>query len=194
MGMLYYTPQIWCSDNTDAIDRIRIHYGTSFGYPLSTIGSHVSATPNHQTGRETDLHTRGVVSLTGAYGYELDLGKLSEEEKEQVKEQIEAYHKVAPLVQSGKYYRLSDPFTEEYGAWMVVDEEKKSALFSVVMLNIHGNMPVIYVRLAGLDADKRYRNTASGKVYAGEALMSYGLPVSLKPGDYQAYQILFETV
>lgn len=194
LGMLYYTPQIWCSDNTDAIDRIRIHYGTSFGYPLSTMGSHVSATPNHQTGRETDLHTRGVVSLTGAYGYELDLGKLSEEEKEQVKEQIEIYHKVAPLIQNGKYYRLSDPFTEECGAWMIVDEEKKSALFSVVMLNIHGNMPVIYVRLAGLDADKKYRDTASGKVYAGEALMSYGLPIPLERGDYQAYQILFETV
>ena len=88
MGMLYYTPQIWCSDNTDAVDRIRIQYGTSFAYPLSTMGAHVSAVPNHQTGRVTDMNTRGVVAMTGAFGYELDLGKLSEEDKTAVREQI----------------------------------------------------------------------------------------------------------
>lgn len=194
LGMLYYTPQIWCSDNTDAIDRIRIQYGTSFGYPLSTIGSHVSAVPNHQTGRKTDIYTRGVVAMTGAFGYELDLGKLNDVEKEQVREQITTYHKIAPLVQNGAYYRLSNPFVEEYGAWMVVDAEKRNALLSVVILNIHGNMPVIYVKLDGLDAAKKYRDSVTGKVYAGEALMAYGLPIPLKLGDYQAYQILFETV
>ena len=194
MGMLYYTPQIWCSDNTDAIDRIHIQYGTSFGYPLSTMGSHVSAVPNHQTGRKTDIHTRGVVAMTGAFGYELDLGKLSDIEKEQVRKQITMYHKIAPLVQNGAYYRLSNPFVEEYGAWMVVDAEKRNALLSVVMLNIHGNMPVIYVKLDGLDAARKYRDSVTGKVYAGEALMAYGLPIPLKLGDYQAYQILFEAV
>lgn len=194
LGMLYYTPQIWCSDNTDAIDRIRIQYGTSFGYPLSTIGSHVSAVPNHQTGRKTDIYTRGVVAMTGAFGYELDLGKLNDVEKEQVREQIAMYHKIAPLIQNGSYYRLSNPFVEEYGAWMVVDAEKRNALLSVVILNIHGNMPVIYVKLDGLDAAKKYRDSVTGKVYAGEALMAYGLPIPLKLGDYQAYQILFETV
>lgn len=194
LGMLYYTPQIWCSDNTDAIDRIRIHYGTSFGYPLSVIGSHVSAVPNHQTGRVTDMRTRGVVAMTGAFGYELDLGKLSQEDKQEVKKQINRYHQVAPLLQNGCYYRLSNPFQEEIGAWMVVDADKSHALLSVVMLNIHGNMPVIYVKPEGLDESRKYRDQDTGTIYDGDALMAYGLPISLKSGDYQAYQMLLKAV
>ncbi len=194
MGMLYYTPQIWCSDNTDAIDRIRIQYGTSFGYPLSAIGSHVSAVPNHQTGRVTDIATRGVTAMTGAFGYELDLGKLGEDEKEKIKEQIASYHRLAPLIQRGDYYRISNPYEEEYGAWMVVDQEKSSALLSVVLLNIHGNMPVIYVRLDGLDEEMEYRDVDTGKVYSGAALMRAGMPIPLGLGDYQAFQIMFEAV
>lgn len=194
MGMLYYTPQIWCSDNTDAADRVRIQYGTSFGYPLSTMGAHVSAVPNHQTGRIINMDTRGVVAMTGAFGYELDLGKLTDEEKDVVREQVARYHRLAPLIQNGKYYRLNNPFVEEYGAWMVVDEEKEKALLSVVLLNIHGSMPVIYVKPEGLEAAKDYRDTATGKVYSGAALMAYGLPISLALGDYQSYQILFEAV
>ncbi|MDE7436025.1 MAG: alpha-galactosidase [Lachnospiraceae bacterium] len=194
MGMLYYTPQIWCSDNTDAVDRVRIQYGTSYGYPLSTMGAHVSAVPNHQTGRIINMDTRGVVAMTGAFGYELDLGKLTDEEKDVVREQVARYHRLAPLIQNGKYYRLNNPFVEEYGAWMVVDEKKEKALLSVVLLNIHGSMPVIYVKPEGLEAAKDYRDTATGKVYSGAALMAYGLPVSLALGDYQSYQILFEAV
>ncbi len=194
MGMLYYTPQIWCSDNTDAIDRIRIQHGTSFGYPLSAIGSHVSAVPNHQTGRVTDIATRGVTAMTGAFGYELDLGKLGEDEREKIKQQIASYHRLAPLIQRGDYYRISNPYEEEYGAWMVVDQDKSSALLSVVLLNIHGNMPVIYVRLDGLDEKREYRDADTGKVYSGAALMEAGMPIPLGLGDYQAFQILFEVV
>ncbi len=193
LGMLYYTPQIWCSDNTDALDRVRIQYGTSFGYPLSAMGAHISAVPNHQTGRSTDLNTRGVVAMTGAFGYELDFGKLCEREKKEIREQIAIYHKIAPLL-NGKYYRISDPFAEEYGAWMVVDPEKKKALLSIVMLNIHGNMPVIYVPLFGLDPTKNYCESISKDIYSGEALMAGGFPVALRAGDYQAYQIMFEEV
>ena len=118
-GMMYYTPQIWCSDNTDAIDRLRIQYGTSFGYPVSVVGSHVSAVPNHQTGRKTPLHTRGVVAMSGTFGYELNLMKLSEEEKQEIREQIAEYKSYAPIIQNGLYYRLSDPTTEEICAWGV---------------------------------------------------------------------------
>lgn len=193
LGMLYYTPQIWCSDNTDALDRVRIQYGTSFGYPLSAMGAHISAVPNHQTGRSTDLNTRSVVAMTGAFGYELDFGKLCEREKKEIREQIAIYHKIAPLL-NGKYYRISDPFSEEYGAWMVVDPEKKKALLSIVMLNIHGNMPVIYVPLFGLDPTKNYCESISKNIYSGEALMAGGFPVALRAGDYQAYQIMFEEV
>lgn len=194
MGMLYYTPQIWCSDNTDAVDRVRIQYGTSFGYPLAVMGSHISAVPNHQTGRNTDFHTRGVVSMTGAFGYEMDLGKLSDGEKTQVRKQIARYHQVAPLLQSGDYYRLSNPFADEFGAWLVVDADRRKAVLSVVVLNMHGSMPVIYVKLDGLDKTKEYRDTESQKVYSGAALMSCGLPVTLHLGDYQAYQIQFEAI
>ncbi len=152
-GMLYYTPQIWCSDNTDAVDRVRIQYGTSFFYPASTVGAHVSAVPNHQTGRRTCLHTRGVVAMAGTFGYELDPGKLSEEEKEEVREQVRQFKKHAPLIYHGDYYRLSDPFRDAFGAWMFVSEDRSSALLSAVMLEIHGNMPVQYVRLKGLKPD-----------------------------------------
>ncbi len=194
MGMLYYTPQIWCSDNTDAVDRVRIQYGTSFGYPLSAMGAHVSAVPNHQTGRVTDMSTRGVVAMTGAFGYELDLGKLSEEDRQQVKNQVALYHRTAPLLQNGKYYRLSNPFGEEFGAWMVVDSQKESALLSVVSLETHGNLPVIYVKLRGLDAAGEYEAQDTGQVYSGAALMSCGMPIALRGGDYQAYQILFSRI
>lgn len=191
MGMLYYTPQIWCSDNTDAIDRIRIQYGTSFGYPLSTIASHVSAVPNHQTGRITNMDTRGIVAMTGAFGYELDLNKLSCEEQGQIKKQIEKYHELAELASAGDYYRLSNPFQDEYCAWMIADSKKESVLLSLVMLESHGNMPVAYVKLTGLNPEYVYQDKETGMQYTGLALMENGLPVSLRMGEYQAYQWSF---
>ncbi len=97
-GMLYYSPQIWCSDDTDAIERLQIQYGTSFGYPVSTMGAHVSAVPNHQTGRVTPLATRGCVAMAGTFGYELDLNKMTEEEKVEVKRQIEVFKQYYDLI------------------------------------------------------------------------------------------------
>ena len=188
-GMLYYTPQIWCSDNTDAVDRVRIQYGTSFFYPASAVGAHVSAVPNHQTGRRTSLHTRGVVAMAGTFGYELDPGKLSEGEKEEIREQIRQFRKYAPLVCQGDYYRLSDPFRDACGAWMFVSEDKGKALFSAVMLEIHGNMPVQYVRLKGLKPEAVYEDAQSHRRYSGAALMNAGLPMPLKMEEYAAYQI-----
>ena len=194
MGMLYYTPQIWCSDNTDAVDRIRIQYGTSFAYPLSTMGAHVSAVPNHQTGRVTDMNTRGVVAMTGAFGYELDLGKLSEEDKTAVREQIKTYHEAAPVILKGDYYRLSNPFEAEYGAWMSVDEGKKHAVVGAVLLNTHGNHPVFYIRLRGLAPERSYRDKKTGVVYSGAALMELGMPITIVSGNYPSYQILLDAV
>ena len=188
-GMLYYTPQIWCSDNTDAVDRVRIQYGTSFFYPASTVGAHVSAVPNHQTGRRTSLHTRGVVAMAGTFGYELDPGKLSEEEKEEVREQVRQFRKYAPLIYHGDYYRLSDPFRDAFGAWMFVSEDRSSALLSAVMLEIHGNMPVQYVRLKGLKPEAVYEDARSHQCYLGAALMNAGLPLPVRLEEYAAYQI-----
>ena len=188
-GMMYYTPQIWCSDNTDALDRLQIQYGTSFGYPVSAVGSHVSAVPNHQTGRITSLHTRGVVAMAGTFGYELNLGKLSEEEKQEIRLQVEEYRKFAPLIQTGLYYRLSDPAREEYAAWAFVSEDQKEVLLNVVLQEIHGNMTVNYVKLQGLKCSAIYRDTETGKIYNGAALMEAGIPMPVEMGEFKAYQI-----
>lgn len=193
-GMLYYTPQIWCSDNTDAVDRVRIQYGTSFGYPVSAVGSHVSAVPNHQTGRKTSLHTRGVCAMAGTFGYELDPAKMTDEERREIREQIVEYKKYAQLVQNGLYYRLSNPFAEEIGAWEFVSEDGKEVLVNVVMLEIHGNMTVNYVKMKGLCAGQFYKDSNTGKIYPAEALMEVGIPMPLEFGEYKAYQIYLEMV
>ena len=193
-GMLYYTPQIWCCDNTDAIDRTLIQYGTSFAYPVSTVGSHISAVPNHQTGRVVPLHTRNVVAMAGTFGYELDLQVLNENAKQKIRSQIQNYHKYAELIQKGEYYRLSDPFCDEIAAWAFVSEDQKEVLLNVVMLETHGNMPVNYVRLRGLCSDMIYENEQTAKRYSGGALMEAGIPMPVESGEYLAYQIYLRAV
>lgn len=193
-GMLYYTPQIWCSDNTDAVDRVFIQYGTSFGYPVSAVGSHVSAVPNHQTGRSTSMKTRGVTAMAGTFGYELDLGKLSNVEKEEIRQQVETYHRFAPLIQNGLYYRLSNPVKEEVGAWAFVSKDRKEVLLNVVVLEIHGNMTVNYVKLHGLDEDAVYQDMETKQCYSGAALMEAGIGLPIIPGEYLAHQIYFKRV
>ena len=188
-GMMYYSPQIWCSDNTDAIDRIRIQYGTSFFYPISTVGSHVSAVPNHQTGRSVSLHTRGVVAMAGTFGYELDVNALSQAETDEIKEQVRQYKKYEELIRQGRYYRLSNPFTDNYAAWMFAAEDKSRALLNIVMLENHSNMEISVVKLKGLEADAVYEDERSGRRYDGAALMAAGLPLPLPKEEYPAYQI-----
>ena len=187
MGMLYYTPQIWCSDNTDAIDRTRIQYGTSFLYPVSSMGAHVSAVPNEQTGRTVSLKTRAVVAMGGTFGYELDPARLSAEEKEQIRAQVREYHKYAELINHGLYYRLSNPAEDAIAAWEMFAEDGSEALISVVCLEVHGNMTVNYVRLRGLKKDCFYRDEETGRVYPANALMQIGIPVPVEMGEYNSY-------
>ena len=191
-GMMYYTPQIWCSDNTDAIDRLQIQYGTSYGYPVSTVGSHVSAAPNHQTGRKTPLATRGIVAMSGTFGYELNLLELSDADKQEIREQIAEYKKYAPIIQNGLYYRLTDPMKDDLCAWeFVLEEDKEQVLLNVVMQKIHANMPVSYIQLQGLDETAIYREEKSGRIYTGAALMYGGFPLPIEMGEYLAYQYMF---
>lgn len=190
-GMLYYAPQIWCSDNTDAADRVKIQYGTSFGYPVSAVGSHVSAVPNHQTGRSIPLKTRGIVAMSGTFGYELDPEKLSEDEKQEVRAQIQRYKRFAHLIQCGRYYRLTDPFVREVGAWEFVSGDASEVLLNAVMLEVHGNMTVNYVRLKGLESGSLYQDQESKAVYGADALMEVGLPLPVEMGEYRAYQMHF---
>lgn len=194
-GMLYYTPQIWCSDNTDAIDRTKIQYGTSFFYPVCVVGSHVSAVPNHQTGRTTSLNTRGIVAMAGTFGYELNPALLSDGEKEAVREQVKTYKKHEMLICRGDYYRLSNPFADRCAAWMFVSGDKSQALVNVVRLDIQGNMAAAYVKLKGLKPEAVYIDDRTGKTYTGAALMEIGLLLDFPKTEYEAYQItLSETV
>lgn len=190
-GMLYYSPQIWCSDNTDAINRTRIQYGTSFFYPVSAVGAHVSAVPNHQTGRVTSFHTRGVTAMAGTFGYELNPVLLSDEEKQQVREQIASYKKYERLINEGTYWRLSDPIHDEIAAWMSVSKEQDRALVSVVRLMAEANQAAVYVRLRGLKPKAVYLEEYSGKQYSGAALMHTGIVLPFFTHEYEAYQFSF---
>ncbi len=188
-GMMYYTPQIWCSDNTDAIGQITdpVWYIVW----LSGIRSRFTCISSTESSdRKNDIfHTRGVVAMAGTFGYELNLGKLSEEEKEEIRSQVEEYRKFAPLIQTGLYYRLSDPSKEEYAAWAFVSEDQKEVLLNVVMQEIHGNMTVNYVNLQGLKCSAVYRDTETGKTYNGAALMEAGIPMPVEMGEFKAYQM-----
>ncbi len=186
-GMLYYTPQIWCSDNTDAVDRVRIQYGTSFGYPSYSMGAHVSVSPNEQNGRVTPLATRAAVAMAGTFGYELDPRKMTDEEKAMVREQTDAYRKYAPLTLSGDYLRLTDPFRDHVGAWEICAADGSEALVTAVTLEIHGNAPQNYIRLRRLTPGAVYRDEESGREYSADMLMYAGLPVPREMFEYASH-------
>ncbi|MCI9148810.1 MAG: alpha-galactosidase [Hungatella sp.] len=194
-GMLYYSPQIWCSDNTDAADRLEIHYGTSFFYPISTFGAHVSVCPNHQTGRTTSLRTRGTVAGSGTFGYELDLGHMDDEEKKAATGQIAQFKAAESLVQTGDYYRLSAPGDRSNSVfWEFVSKDKRDVLVSGVVLRSEVNPPVYFLRFRGLMPDRLYREKESGETYSGIVLMKAGLAVPVTSEDYEAVAYRFEVV
>ena len=191
-GMMYYTPQIWTSDNSDAIERLNIQYGASFGYPVSVVGSHVSAVPNHQNGRVTDINTRGIVAMSGNFGYELDLTKLGQEDKEQIKKQITDFKKDWDLIHNGTYYRVTGCREHnEYAAWNMVSEDKKEALLNVVTTNTHGNKLITYVKCKGLDETKMYYCEELNTSYTGGVLATIGIPLPIVDGEYNAFQFHF---
>lgn len=182
-GMLYYMPQVWASDNTDAVSRMKIQYGTSLVYPISTIGAHVAAVPNHQTGRITSLETRGNVAMSGLFGYELDLTHLSDEEKDTMKEQVAFYKKHRPLIQFGDYYRLKSPFEGNEASWMFVGKQQEDALVFYSRIMAEASAPFRVLTLTGLDPNAEYE--VEGKIIGGDALMSIGLYIDADLwGDY----------
>ncbi|ACI20091.1 alpha-galactosidase [Dictyoglomus thermophilum] len=176
-GILYYMPQIWTSDNTDAIERLKIQWGTSIVYPASTMGAHVSAVPNHQVGRITPLKTRGYVAMSGVFGYEMDLTKLTPEEKELVKEQIEMYKRVWYIVFEGDLYRLINPFEENSASWMFVTPDKREAFVIYVNILAEPNPPFKKLKLDGLDPNKKYIIEGTDKEYYGDELMNIGINI-----------------
>ena len=194
VGILYYCPQIWCSDDTDAYERTLIQYGTSFFYPISTVGSHVSAVPNHQTGRLTSIKTRGVVAMAGSFGYELDLNTLGEEEKEEVAKQVENYKKHQELIHNGCYYRLCDPSQENMSIWEFVAKDRSEVLVQGVVYRKEPNALRGRIRLTGLLEDADYRIEGEETVYSGAALMTGGILLPEIKGDDVAVQVYMKRV
>ena len=185
-GMLHYMPQTWTSDNTDAIERLKIQYGTSLVYPNVSMGCHVSAIPNHQVHRMTPLNTRGVVAMSGNFGYELDITKLSDEEKEMIKEQIKNYKEIRETIQFGDYYRLSSPFESNDVAWMFVSKDKKEVVVSFVRQSALPHPKFESLKLVGLEEDASYEIVGEDAVFFGDELMYVGLNVPELVGDYAA--------
>ena len=185
-GMLYYSPQIWCSDDTDAIERLKIQEGTSMVYPLSAMGAHVSDCPNHTVGRTTPFETRGHVALAGTFGYELDVTRIPEKDREMIPSQVKMYHKYNDLIRRGDYYRIEN-FSENHGfdAWEVVSKDKNEVLVTCVQVLGRPNYHSRRIKLKGLVEDKMYKVEESGEVISGGALMYAGLNVSLY-GDYSS--------
>ena len=194
-GMMHYTPQIWTSDNTDAHDRMTIQYGTSFGYPCSTMGAHVSACPNETNGRTVPLSARGLIAMGGGgFGYELDLLELPERACEIIRNQVEEYRANNQLVREGLYYRLTNPMTDDLYAWEHVSEDGSKAIVNVVVARAEGYGEAKYVVPRGLTPGAQYRETASGNVYAADALMDMGLPLPVSSALYMSRSYHFERV
>lgn len=191
-GMLYYAPQAWTSDDTDAMERVKIQYGTSYVYPLSCMGAHVSEVPNQQVGRVTPFETRGNVAQFGMFGFELDLGKLTEVERNFVRNQVIFAKKHRKLMMTGVFYRLKSPFLENDSAWIVVSEDKKEAIVGFYRMFGQPNEGWIRLRLAGLDESMDYCSKESGSIwYGGDELMHVGMVIkkdslSNYGGDYSS--------
>ena len=177
-GMLYYAPQGWTSDDTDAIERLKIQYGTSMVYPVSCMGSHVSASPNHQTNRVTPIETRADVAYFGTFGYELDLLKLSEEEKEEIRRQIAFMKEKRDLIQKGTFYRLKSPFEGNETAWMIVSEDQKKALVGYYRVMQPVNVGFKRLKLKGLKEDICYKVSGYDYDCYGDELMQVGMILS----------------
>ena len=175
-GMLYYAPQAWASDDTDAVERLKIQYGSSMVYPLSSIGSHVAASPNHQVGRTVPMHTRANAAYFGTFGYEVDLNTLTEKEKLEVKEDIKFYKQYSKLIHDGLFYRLRSPFEGDGNivSWMVVSEDKNEALLAIYNILLKPNDGYYRILLKGLNPQFKYSISGCDDIFFGDELMNVG--------------------
>ena len=185
-GMLYYSPQIWCSDDTDAIERLKIQEGTALIYPLSSMGAHVSDCPNHTVGRVTPFETRGYVALAGTFGYELDVTKIPKEDRAAIPGQIAMYHKYNDLIREGDYYRIAS-YTENhyFDCYGVVSKDKKEALYTFIQVMNRPNYHSRRLCLQGLDPDKMYAIEGEEGSFMGELLMKAGMNIPNPWGDFK---------
>ena len=184
-AILYYFPQVWTSDNSDAEERTRIQYGTSIAYPLSAMACHVSASPNHQVGRATKLATRGDIAHLGATGYELDTTVFTDDDRAAVKAQIEAYKRMERLVLEGDLYRIENPYTSNYFSFMIVSKDKSQAHLTCYRSLNHCNPAPHRVIMQGLDENKQYYIPELNLILHGSVLMSVGIVVNFGKGDFE---------
>lgn len=189
-GMLYYMPQTWASDNTDAISRLKIQYGTSLIYPPLFIVGHVSEVPNHQTGRITPIKIRTNVAMSGNFGYELNLNKISEEEKEIIKKDIEFYKEYRNVFQFGKFYRLKSPFLGNEASWCFVKDEIVIVMYFKILSRSDYFIDTLYFQ--GLDENKKYLDIKSGKIYGGDELMYIGFTIPIVKEDFNSMRWIFK--
>ena len=194
-GLLYYMPQFWTSDDTDAYERVKIQYGTSMLFPCSTMGAHVSVTPNHQTQRVTPFQTRCDVALGGNFGFELDLSKMADEDVETAKAAIAKVKRLRAMLQTGAYARLVSPFqNDNFAAWQYVARDGKQALLCMYQFHVVPNGPSSRVRMTGLDPAAFYKRVDTGDVFSGAALMNVGVPAPFPQTDFSSWVIEFEKV
>ena len=187
-GILCYMPQIWTSDNTDPIERLYIQYGTSFGYPPSTMGSHVTASPNEYTRRIFSMKTRADIALSGNFGYELDITKLNEEDLAAIENQVKFCREIRSLNLSGDFYRLSDPFEKNIGAWQIVSPDKEECFMAATRVLFKSNVYFPVIRLAGLEEGALYKDD-SGEIFSADELMNRGLFLDFPHGDFATYSL-----
>lgn len=189
-AMLYYYPQCLVSDNNNPFDQLKMHYGTSFIYPISTMGVHVS-----NSGKFVPLKTKAVIAMCGTFGYELNAAMLSKEDREICREQSELFRKYYPIIFGGDFYRLSNPFEEgNMTAWQHVTKDKSESLLSVVITKITYNGAQEYIRAKGLLPDEMYCINDNEKVLSGAALMHAGLPINRKAPEYSAFQFYLKRI
>lgn len=192
LGMMYYAPQGWTSDDTDPVERLKIQYGTSMIYPPACMGNHVSASPNHQTGRETNLEFRLNAAMFGLLGYELDISKLKHSEIEAIKEQVRLYKQYRSILQYGDFYRLKDPFINEGNtAWMTVSQDRSLAICAYYKVLAKPNPSLKRLKLEGLKENTFYRLAGTDNSYSSEELMNRGIPLKTEFSGYYpsaAYQ------
>ena len=193
-AMLYYSPQIWCSDDTDAIERLKIQHGTSICYPASAMGAHVSDCPNHTVGRSTPFATRGNVAMVGTFGYELDVTRIPQEDRDAIPGQIAQFNKYNPIIRTGDQYRIGNVFEDNmWDAWMFVAKDKSEAVFTFVQVLGRPNYRNRRIKLKGLDPKVMYRNEETGEIHSGSALINAGIFMEIH-GDFASKVVHFVKV
>ncbi len=193
-GVLAYMPQIWTSDNSDAVARLKIQYATSMGYPVSAMSAHITAVPNHQNGRVTSLKMRADTAYAGVFGYELDITKMSSDEIAEVKKQVETDKEIRTLMRTGDFYRILSPYETNYCSWEMVSKDKTEVFFYSVRILSVANSQEIRIKMKGLDESADYKDIVTGKIYGGDELMNCGIKPEYDMCDFASHIMILKQI